>query len=68
MNGTVSQLFRPLALRSVPTMIFTFLSPLSNQRSDRYGGSLENRARFLFEVIDAVRSEWPDQYRRGDIF
>ena len=49
-------------------MIFTFLSPLSNQRSDRYGGSLENRARFLFEVIDAVRSEWPDQYRRGDIF
>lgn len=37
-----------------------FLSPLSNQRTDRYGGSLGNRARFLMEVIDAVRVEWPD--------
>lgn len=41
-------------------LISTFLSPLSNQRTDRYGGSIENRARFLVEVIDAVRSEWPD--------
>jgi 2,4-dienoyl-CoA reductase-like NADH-dependent reductase (Old Yellow Enzyme family) len=37
-----------------------FLSPLSNRRSDRYGGSFENRIRFLLEAIDAVRSEWPD--------
>ncbi len=33
-----------------------FLSPLSNRRSDIYGGGLENRARFLMEVLDAVRS------------
>lgn len=32
-----------------------FLSPLSNKRTDKYGGSLENRARFAMEVIDAVR-------------
>ena len=38
-----------------------FLSPLSNVRSDRYGGTLENRARFLTETITAVRSEWPSQ-------
>ena len=37
-----------------------FLSPLSNQRTDRYGGSFENRTRFLIDVIDAVRTEWPD--------
>jgi len=36
-----------------------FLSPLSNRRTDRYGGSFENRIRFLLEVIDAARSEWP---------
>jgi 2,4-dienoyl-CoA reductase-like NADH-dependent reductase (Old Yellow Enzyme family) len=41
-------------------LISTFLSPITNRRSDRYGGSFENRARFLFEVIDAVRAEWPD--------
>jgi 2,4-dienoyl-CoA reductase-like NADH-dependent reductase (Old Yellow Enzyme family) len=32
-----------------------FISPLSNQRADDYGGALENRARFLLEVLDAVR-------------
>ncbi len=42
-------------------LIHEFLSPLSNQRSDRYGGSFENRIRLLLEVIDAVRSEWPEQ-------
>ncbi|WP_038182344.1 NADH:flavin oxidoreductase/NADH oxidase [Vibrio rhizosphaerae] len=36
-----------------------FLSPLSNQREDDYGGSLENRARLLRSVIASVRSEWP---------
>jgi 2,4-dienoyl-CoA reductase-like NADH-dependent reductase (Old Yellow Enzyme family) len=41
-------------------LIHEFLSPLSNHRSDRYGGSFENRSRFLLEVIDAARSEWPD--------
>ncbi len=41
-------------------LIHEFLSPLSNQRTDEYGGSFENRIRYLLEVIDAVRSEWPD--------
>jgi 2,4-dienoyl-CoA reductase-like NADH-dependent reductase (Old Yellow Enzyme family) len=40
-------------------LIHEFLSPLSNRRSDDYGGSFENRIRFLREVLDAVRSEWP---------
>lgn len=38
-----------------------FLSPLSNRREDQYGGSLENRMRFLLETIDAVRMEWPNE-------
>jgi len=37
-----------------------FLSPLSNHRSDNYGGPLENRARFPLEVVRAVRKEMPD--------
>jgi 2,4-dienoyl-CoA reductase-like NADH-dependent reductase (Old Yellow Enzyme family) len=37
----------------------SFLSPLSNRRTDQYGGSFENRARFALEVADAVRAEWP---------
>ena len=41
-------------------LIHEFLSPLSNQRNDEYGGSFENRARFLLEALDAVRTEWPD--------
>lgn len=36
-----------------------FLSPLSNTRTDEYGGTFENRIRFLLDSIDAVRSEWP---------
>lgn len=40
-------------------LIHEFLSPLSNHRTDAYGGSLENRARFLLEVVDAVRQTWP---------
>lgn len=36
-----------------------FLSPLSNRRTDRYGGSLANRARFLRAVVCAVREQWP---------
>ncbi|MES2688536.1 MAG: NADH:flavin oxidoreductase/NADH oxidase [Pseudomonadota bacterium] len=36
-----------------------FLSPHSNQRGDPYGGSLENRARFLVETVAAVRRVWP---------
>ncbi|UCM87771.1 oxidoreductase [Streptomyces marincola] len=37
-------------------LVSQFLSPLSNRRTDRWGGSLENRARFLLAVVDAVRA------------
>ena len=40
-------------------LLHEFLSPLSNQRTDRYGGSLENRMRFPLEVFDAVRAAFP---------
>ena len=40
-------------------LLHEFLSPLSNQRSDSYGGSLENRMRFPLEVFAAVRKVWP---------
>ena len=40
-------------------LLHQFLSPLANQRTDAYGGSFENRARLVLEVVDAVRSEWP---------
>ncbi len=37
-----------------------FYSPLANQRTDAYGGSFENRIRFLLEVTEVVRKEWPE--------
>lgn len=40
-------------------LIHQFLSPLSNRRTDEYGGSLENRSRLLLEIIDAVQKVWP---------
>ncbi|MHA6204059.1 NADH:flavin oxidoreductase/NADH oxidase [Dyella soli] len=40
-------------------LLHQFLSPLSNRRTDRYGGSFENRTRLLREVIAAVRDVWP---------
>ncbi|MES1971862.1 MAG: NADH:flavin oxidoreductase/NADH oxidase [Pseudomonadota bacterium] len=40
-------------------LLHQFLSPLSNQRDDDYGGSLENRLRFPLEVFDAVRAAFP---------
>jgi 2,4-dienoyl-CoA reductase-like NADH-dependent reductase (Old Yellow Enzyme family) len=40
-------------------LLHQFLSPLANQRTDEYGGSLENRMRFPLEVFDAVRAAWP---------
>ena len=42
-------------------LLSSFLSPLSNHRVDEYGGSLENRARFPLEVLDAVRAAWPKE-------
>jgi 2,4-dienoyl-CoA reductase-like NADH-dependent reductase (Old Yellow Enzyme family) len=40
-------------------LIHQFLSPLSNRRTDAYGGSLEGRMRFALEVVDTVRRVWP---------
>ncbi len=41
-------------------LLHSFLSPISNQRTDDYGGSFENRIRLLRRVIAAVRKAWPD--------
>ena len=43
-------------------LLHEFLSPLSNQRADEYGGSLQNRARLLLRVVDAVRGVVPDTF------
>ena len=40
-------------------LLHAFLSPLSNQRTDGYGGDFEGRTRFPLEVFDAVRAVWP---------
>jgi len=40
-------------------LLHEFLSPLSNQRKDQYGGSLENRMRFPLQVAERVRKTWP---------
>jgi len=42
-------------------LLHEFLSPLANKRTDAYGGSLENRARLLREVVSAVRGVWPER-------
>ena len=41
-------------------LLHEYLSPLSNRRTDAYGGSFENRIRFTLETVDAVRRVWPD--------
>lgn len=69
---TVVDAFRSAAARMLETgvdvveihaahgyLIHEFLSPLSNRRDDEYGGSDENRRRFLLEIVEAVRTEWP---------
>jgi 2,4-dienoyl-CoA reductase-like NADH-dependent reductase (Old Yellow Enzyme family) len=42
-------------------LLHEFLSPLSNTRTDDYGGSFDNRIRFCLEVVDAVRAVWPER-------
>jgi len=42
-------------------LVNEFLSPLSNARSDEYGGSFENRTRFLREIVESVRNVWPER-------
>ena len=46
-------------------LVHQFLSPLCNQRDDKYGGSLENRMRYPLELFDAVRAAWPDNKPLG---
>ncbi len=41
-------------------LLHQFLSPLTNNRTDEYGGSFENRIRFTLEILEAVQSEWPE--------
>ncbi|PWB26696.1 NADH:flavin oxidoreductase/NADH oxidase [Flavobacterium sp. HTF] len=40
-------------------LLHQFLSPLTNKRTDEYGGSFENLIRFVLEILEAVQSEWP---------
>jgi len=55
--------FRVLEIHSAHGyLLHEFLSPLSNQRQDRYGGSLENRTRLVREVVQAVRRVWPERF------
>jgi anthraniloyl-CoA monooxygenase len=42
-------------------LLASFISPLTNKRTDEYGGSLENRMRFPLEVFRALRKAWPDE-------
>ena len=42
-------------------LIHEFLSPITNMRTDRYGGSFENRIRLCLEVVEAVRHVWPER-------
>ena len=42
-------------------LISSFLSPLANRRTDKYGGSFHNRCRFLLETVQSVRAEWPEE-------
>jgi 2,4-dienoyl-CoA reductase-like NADH-dependent reductase (Old Yellow Enzyme family) len=46
-------------------LVHQFMSPLSNQRTDEYGGSLENRMRFPLEVFAAIRATWPKDKPMG---
>ncbi|RNL78135.1 NADPH dehydrogenase NamA [Sinomicrobium pectinilyticum] len=41
-------------------LLHQFLSPLSNQRTDAYGGSFENRIRLLLEIVEEIKTVWPD--------
>lgn len=70
--GVIVEAFKTAAQRSLEAgfkvleihaahgyLIHEFYSPLSNKRTDEYGGSFENRIRFLLEIIDAVHKVWP---------
>jgi len=72
--GEVQAAFRDGALRALAAgfewlelhaahgyLIHSFYSPLSNQRTDRYGGSFDNRIRFFLETTQKVRAVWPER-------
>jgi 2,4-dienoyl-CoA reductase-like NADH-dependent reductase (Old Yellow Enzyme family) len=42
-------------------LIHEFLSPVANRRDDQWGGSFDNRTRFLTEIVRAIRAVWPDR-------
>jgi 2,4-dienoyl-CoA reductase-like NADH-dependent reductase (Old Yellow Enzyme family) len=46
-------------------LLHQFMSPLANQRTDEYGGALENRIRLALEVLAAVRAAWPEEKPLG---
>ncbi|EYF02717.1 NADH:flavin oxidoreductase/NADH oxidase [Chondromyces apiculatus] len=53
--------FEIVEIHAAHGYLFTeFLSPVANKRTDAYGGSRENRMRFLLEVTEAVRAVWPE--------
>ena len=55
--------FRLIELHAAHGYLFhSFLSPLSNHRSDWYGGDFNGRTRFLLEAVQAVREEWPQEF------
>jgi 2,4-dienoyl-CoA reductase-like NADH-dependent reductase (Old Yellow Enzyme family) len=70
--AAITQAFRAAAIRADQAgfdvieihsahgyLLHEFLSPISNRRSDEYGGSFENRTRLLLDVVAAVREAWP---------
>ena len=55
--------FRVLEIHAAHGYLMSeFVSPLSNRRTDAYGGSLENRTRIVREVVQEVRRHWPERY------
>ena len=58
--------FNWLELHAAHGYLFNeFLSPLANHRTDKYGGSFENRIRLLLDTARAVRQVWPEQSAAG---
>jgi len=70
---TVQESFKKAAVRALEAgyellelhaahgyLLHSFYSPLSNKRSDQYGGSLENRIRFTLETVSVLRDVWPE--------